>query len=251
MQILVAVDESDVGLIKEGQTARFTVQAYDDVVFTGEVQQVRLQSTVEENVVNYTVVVDADNQGGRLLPGMTATVDFLIEAATDVLTVPNAALRFRPTEAMVAELRARRQAGDRARRDELGAEAAQDETGARPEHRRSIEASEQEEQVSDSTPEPGLGDGFRQAGGTGHRDTPPADLKLLFYLDDEGKPAVAPVRTGITDGQSTAIQSRVLKEGMKVIAGVSGGSGGTTSKSSKVPFQGQQQGGPPRRGPGI
>ncbi len=111
MQILASVDESDIGQIAEGQSARFTVQAYPEASFAGSVRQVRLQSTTEENVVSYTVVVDVDNSGGKLLPGMTATVDFLVEAAAGVLAVPNAALRFRPTDVMVAALRERRAEG--------------------------------------------------------------------------------------------------------------------------------------------
>ncbi|HEY0969931.1 MAG TPA: efflux RND transporter periplasmic adaptor subunit, partial [Gemmatimonadales bacterium] len=97
MQILANVDESDIGLIHEGQTVRFTVQTYPDERFTGTVEQVRLQSTTTENVVNYTVAVKVENPDGRLLPGMTATVDFVTASAEDVLKVPNAALRFRPT----------------------------------------------------------------------------------------------------------------------------------------------------------
>ena len=96
MQILAAVDESDIGQIHVGQQARFTVQAYPDVKFTGTVRQVRLQSQTVENVVNYTVVVDVQNPEGKLLPGMTATVAFITGSATGVFTVPNAALRFRP-----------------------------------------------------------------------------------------------------------------------------------------------------------
>ena len=109
MQIMVSVDESDIGLIEEGQTARFTIQAYPDDTFSGTVRQVRLQSTSEENVVNYSVVVDVSNDDGRLLPGMTATVDFLVDQATDVLRVSNSALRFRPTEAMIEELQQQRE----------------------------------------------------------------------------------------------------------------------------------------------
>ena len=95
MQILASVDESDIGKIKSGQPATFTVSSYPQT-FSGTVQQVRLQSKTTENVVNYTVVVGVDNPGGKLLPGMTATVKFLTSAADDVLTVPNAALRYRP-----------------------------------------------------------------------------------------------------------------------------------------------------------
>ncbi|MDD4857875.1 MAG: efflux RND transporter periplasmic adaptor subunit, partial [Candidatus Krumholzibacteria bacterium] len=72
MQIEVNVDESDIGLIKEQQRVEFTVQAYPDDKFTGKVRQVRLQPTTLQNVVNYTVVVDASNESGKLLPGMTA-----------------------------------------------------------------------------------------------------------------------------------------------------------------------------------
>jgi HlyD family secretion protein len=97
MQILASVDESDIGLIEEGQAARFTVQAYPTEAFTGMVRQVRLQSATMENVVSYTVVVEVENPTGKLLPGMTATVSFITGAAEDALVVPNAALRFRPS----------------------------------------------------------------------------------------------------------------------------------------------------------
>jgi len=102
MQILASVDESDIALIREGARVRFTVQAYQDRTFEGTVRQVRLQSSTQENVVNYTAVVSVSNPKGALLPGMTATVEFLTASADDVLTVPNAALRFRPTQDMLA-----------------------------------------------------------------------------------------------------------------------------------------------------
>jgi HlyD family secretion protein len=108
MQILAAVDESDIGLIRERQEVQFTVQAYPDETFAGRVRQVRLQSSTQENVVNYTVVIDVDNPELRLLPGMTATVEFVVASAEDVLKIANAALRFRPTQDMVADLRERR-----------------------------------------------------------------------------------------------------------------------------------------------
>src|SRR5688572_25123904 len=103
MQILASVDESDIGQIHDGQDVRFTVQAYPNQNFTGTVRQVRLQSATTENVVNYTVVVSVSNPKGTLLPGMTATVEFLTGSATNALIVPNAALRFRATPEMLAE----------------------------------------------------------------------------------------------------------------------------------------------------
>jgi HlyD family secretion protein len=102
MQILALVDESDIGAIKNGQPVEFTVQAYPDEIFSGTVQQVRLQSKTQDNVVNYTAVVGVKNTTGKLLPGMTATVQFLTGNAENVLIVPNAALRVTPTQAMLA-----------------------------------------------------------------------------------------------------------------------------------------------------
>lgn len=96
MQIEVAVDETDIGQIRSGQQARFSVQSYPDKIFTGVVRQLRLQPTTVQNVVTYTVIVAAENNEKFLLPGMTATVDFIVERVEDALLVPNAALRFRP-----------------------------------------------------------------------------------------------------------------------------------------------------------
>jgi len=103
MQILALVDESDIGAIRPGQPVEFTVQAYPNQTFLGMVQQVRLQSKTQDNVVNYTAVVGVKNTTSKLLPGMTATVQFLTGDAEDVLIVPNSALRIRPTPTMLAQ----------------------------------------------------------------------------------------------------------------------------------------------------
>ncbi|HDP94577.1 MAG TPA: efflux RND transporter periplasmic adaptor subunit [Candidatus Aminicenantes bacterium] len=103
MQIEALVDESDIGLIRQGQQTRFSVQSYPDRRFTGTVRQIRLQPTTINNVVNYTVVVDAENRDRVLLPGMTATVDFLVEYKENVLMVPNSALNLRPSEGIEIE----------------------------------------------------------------------------------------------------------------------------------------------------
>ena len=99
MQILASVGESDIARIKEGQKVKFTVQALPRQTFEGTVQQVRLQSVTNENVVNYTVVVSVANPEKKLLPGMTARVEFLTESAENVLKIANAALRFKPDSA--------------------------------------------------------------------------------------------------------------------------------------------------------
>jgi HlyD family secretion protein len=97
MQILAQVGESDIAQIKEGQPVEFTVQALTGQTFKGIVKQVRLQSATQDNVVNYTVVVSVANPQGKLLPGMTARASFLTKSAENVLRVPNAALRFKPS----------------------------------------------------------------------------------------------------------------------------------------------------------
>lgn len=94
MEIEADVDESDIGQIRQGQKVRFTVQAYPEQIFDGQVAQIRLNPTEESNVVTYTVVVEAPNQGGKLLPGMTATADFVVEKVEDALLVSNAALQY-------------------------------------------------------------------------------------------------------------------------------------------------------------
>lgn len=96
MQIEADVDESDIGLIRQDQAVRFTVQTFSDRVFGGRVSQIRLNPVVVSNVVTYTVVVAASNDQRVLLPGMTATVDFVVDRVADVLLAPAAALNFKP-----------------------------------------------------------------------------------------------------------------------------------------------------------
>lgn len=102
MQIVANVDESDIGKVKPAQAVEFTVAAFGEEVFTGVVRQVRLSAAVTDNVTSYPVVIDVDNATGRLMPGMTATVSFIVDIAPDALCVSNPALRFRPDEAQIA-----------------------------------------------------------------------------------------------------------------------------------------------------
>jgi len=96
MQIQASIDEADIGQIKVGQAAKFTVDAYPDSSFSGVVSQVRLQPTSVQNVVTYTVMIDLENPGLILMPGMTANVTIAVEQAHGVLKVPSTALKFTP-----------------------------------------------------------------------------------------------------------------------------------------------------------
>lgn len=250
MEILALVDESDIGKIEPDQPVRFTVQAFPDRTFKGSVQQVRLMSTTQENVVNYYVAVSVDNTDGKLLPGMTATVEFIIKRAEDVLTVSNAALRFQATQAMRDAVSDRLQA----MRDRRGGREGNASSG------RDSTLSDSTAAGSGGAP-PGSGwagrrrgENARGAGGggngfngnvrrTGRSGARAADRGLLWTVDADGKLDVVPVRTGISNGQVTEITGGPrLTEGLQVIAAV------TTAAATGVanPFENQQ----PPRGPG-
>jgi HlyD family secretion protein len=96
MQIDTSVSEADVGDIHVGQPVHFTVDAFPDREFKGSVKQIRLNPTIQQNVVTYNVVVGVNNDEGRLMPGMTAHVYIDVRQARNVLRVPTAALRFKP-----------------------------------------------------------------------------------------------------------------------------------------------------------
>jgi HlyD family secretion protein len=104
MQVVANLDESDVGRIRPGQHVTFRVDAYPADDFTGRVAQVRLQPIVQQNVVTYATVIDVQNPELKLKPGMTANVNIEIARRSDVVRVPNAALRFRPTNEIFAAL---------------------------------------------------------------------------------------------------------------------------------------------------
>ncbi|MCP4574063.1 MAG: efflux RND transporter periplasmic adaptor subunit [bacterium] len=225
MQILVSVDESDIGQIAEGQDVSFTVQAYPDDLFAGTVRQVRLQSVTTENVVNYVAVVDVANPDGRLLPGMTATVDFVVDQATDIFYVQNAALRYRPDQEVMMAVMERKRA---ARQSRGGT--------ARPDSARASE---------------GAGAGARPGGGQGGGIAAmasgglPDGMGMLWTVDESGEIDLIMVRTGISDGTNTQVRGRNLEAGTQIIAGVSRSTTATTSS----PFQqNQSAGSPPRPG---
>ena len=102
IQVWVSVNEADIGLIHPGQPTTFTVDAFPGQVFHGEVGKIRLNATMTQNVVTYTVEVNTDNSDGKLLPYLTANVKFVVGEGKDVLMVPNAALRWQPHPAQIA-----------------------------------------------------------------------------------------------------------------------------------------------------
>lgn len=191
MQIEAYVDESDIGQIKENQTVQFTVQTYPEKNFTGDVRQIRLQPQTIQNVVTYTVIIDAPNEESLLLPGMTATVDFIMEQAQDVLMVSNKALNFSPPAEMIQDM-FRRMMKNRGSQDP--------------------------NPVNEST------NGKLRVGADSRNSLQfPRDTGRLYYLDSRNNLAMALFKKGITDGLSTEIKAFLrtgLAEGSRVITGI-------------------------------
>ena len=101
MRVIADIDEADIGGVQEGQRVSFTVDAFPDDHFEGQVTQVRQQATTESNVVTYEVVISAPNKDLKLKPGLTANVTIFTMEKNDVMSVPSKALRFIPTEALL------------------------------------------------------------------------------------------------------------------------------------------------------
>ncbi|MGB9835295.1 MAG: efflux RND transporter periplasmic adaptor subunit [Candidatus Saccharicenans sp.] len=225
MQVECLVDEADVGKVKEGQKVKFTVEAYPNETFWGVVRQVRYAAQVQQNVVQYTAILDVDNSSLKLLPGMTATCSIIVGEAKNVLRVSNAALRFTPDlkpeelqkimKAAFEEMAARRQGsgqGGPARPAE-GAPAAQGQGG-----QRTFNFAQ-------------MGQMGAGAGQSGQRRGP----ARVWMLDEKGNLKVVFVRTGVTDNQYTEIVSGNLKEGDEVIVGLMTASSTTTTRTQTPP----------------
>jgi HlyD family secretion protein len=207
MQILTNVDESDIGQIKNGQDAQFTVQAYPDKKFSGKVFQIRLGSSVVSNVVNYIVVVNAENDDNLLLPGMTATVDFYVEHRTNVLMIPNSALRFQPTDQMRTDFTARMQKERENLPDSLKQRIQSFGGNGGTQNR---------------------GGGFGGNSGNKSRGT-------FWYIDEKGNPSMGFAALGLSDGKNTEIlRSRNLNENMKVITGFETVADSKTTQNSNI-----------------
>jgi len=197
MQILAAVDESDIDDIKAGQPVTFTVESVPGRTFSGVVQQVRLQSKLTDNVVSYTAVVTLSNADAKLLPGMTATVEFITGSVTNVLVVSNAALRFKPTsdELAASGLPVTVATADSFR----GAAPANSAAGAATQGRGSAAAARPK----------------RAPGG--------ATAGSVWTIDQDQNLKRIAVRVGLSDGQRTQVSGTGLAAGTHVVVGVSAG----------------------------
>jgi HlyD family secretion protein len=199
MQVETRIDEADIGRIQPGQPVSFTVDAFPDMTFEGQVTQVRLEPIVEQNVVTYTTVIRTGNPALKLRPGMTANVTVRTARRDDVLKVPAAALRFRPPADP-----SRRRAGGGAFAAS-GPGAGSERSGARGMRRPGADAGGASASADPET-----------------REAPEAEALRpgTVYVMRNGKPERVAVLTGLTDGAFVEVQSRELKSGEKVIIGL-------------------------------
>ncbi|HEU5125106.1 MAG TPA: efflux RND transporter periplasmic adaptor subunit [Verrucomicrobiae bacterium] len=186
MQIGALVSEADIGGVQTNQNVNFTVDAYPDRTFRGKVSQIRYGAVTNQNVVNYSAIIEVNNEDLKLLPGMTANVSIIIQQRDDVVKVPNAALRFRPPEGAIPETKAGAPSGPGGNRGPR--------MGGRPGGNRPSNSA---------------------AGHTGKRTV------YILENKDSDAPKLKPVQitTGITDGIATEVIDG-LKEGDEVVTAV-------------------------------
>jgi HlyD family secretion protein len=238
MQVLTNIDEADVGGIKLGQTASFTVDAYPDQAFRGAVAQIRLSTQTVQNVVTYPVMLDVPNLDGKLMPGMTANVVVPVDVRRDTLRVPNAALRFKPDDADVLHTPGDNTAAPGAGAAAAGGKAAGGPAGAgEPAAGGTVAGGTAGAGaggpganrgggpgVAGGAPAAGgaAGQGGRPGGGPGGRRTSGANRSAVVYVAVSGSNKLRPVRvvTSITDGAYTAVRSKDLKAGDPVVIGL-------------------------------
>jgi HlyD family secretion protein len=269
MQVDTSIDESEVGRIREGQPATFTVDSFPGRTFRGTVGQVRKAALVVQNVVTYTAVISTSNPNLELFPGMTANVRIVVDTRENALKLPNAALRFRPTGAAdsrepgaaAAEEESKKGGGQQAgpavrerltkelqldagqqakleailneTRDRISAIATEDK-GERRKQSERLRADSRTRIAEILNPEQRkryeeMTPG--RAGGGGRVVT----SGRIWMLDDSGKPKAVNVRIGLADGTYSELVSGELKEGTQVIVGTQADAKGRAQQTKGGP----------------
>jgi HlyD family secretion protein len=257
MQVETSIDEAEVGRVRVGQPATFTVDSFPGRTFRGTVSQVRKAAQVVQNVVTYTAVIATSNPNQMLFPGMTANVRIVVDARENVLKVPNAALRFRPAgaQAGAAPRGAAEPAGATA--PEAGGGGRQGGEGVRERLAKELELNAEQQAKLDAilretrerirglqtedkgerrkqaerlradsrariaemlTPEQ-RGRYEQMETGAGRGGGRAAASGRVWVLDDRGRVQAVAVRLGLTDGTHTELLDGELQEGSRVIVG--------------------------------
>lgn len=234
MQITANVDEADIGKIKVGMPVEFTVDAHAGEQFAGSVQQIRLNPTTEQNVVSYSVIIDADNPEHKLLPGMTTNVTIVIQSKQNARRIPETATRFTPSKE-VWELfglkweddfisNARKKAMESATRKATASSKGNPGTpgqGTRSDSARAGgNAATRKDRTWPGSPErtasAGMGRGFGNF--PGRMGSGRSGMAMIWILKDK-TPELVMVRTGVSDGANVEVLSE-LDPNTQIITGV-------------------------------
>jgi HlyD family secretion protein len=236
MQINASVAEADVGTVEEGQEVEFTVDAFPERTFVGKVTQVRNAPLTVQNVVTYDTIIEVNNADLKLKPGMTANVSIIVQRRENVLRLPNAALRFRPSEEWLEPA-----ATNAAPTTATGGGTNNPTLAGEPGMRRGPGGGERG----------GMGRGGRGGrGGAGER----RNLQTLYVLPADnaakaGAVKLKPVRArlGITDGIFTEIIEGLTENDVLVTGVNSPTTGNSATSATQNPFGGGGRPGGPRR----
>jgi HlyD family secretion protein len=193
MQVIANIDQADIGLVENAKSVKFSVDAFPGKDFDGKIEQMRINPQNVQNVVTYNVVIDVNNPDQKLKPGMTANLIVTIDERNNVLKVPNAALRYVPT-------------------DENGQRIGFGGGSGNGQARR--------QRQSDGAD----GNGQGQTRNNANFAPPSAPVlegqtRVVWVLGQDGKPQSRRIKVGLSDGSATEVVEGELKEGDMVITG--------------------------------
>jgi HlyD family secretion protein len=208
MQIDTSVAEADVGSVREGMPVRFTVDAYPERDFQGKIRLVRLNPTIQQNVVTYNVVVDVNNEGSLLKPGMTAQVSFVANQRDNVVRIPNGALRFKPPKDDKDDKKVAKKDINKKSAGESPGNAKSDAASAKPADSKAAGA------TADGLKIASKDDGVAGVDAGGRIRRPPA---RVYKINDKNELVPMDVRTGVASTQFTEMLSGDLKPGDELV----------------------------------
>lgn len=258
MQVETSIDEAEIGRLRVGQEATFTVDSFPGRTFNGKVSQVRKAATVVQNVVTYIAVIATSNPDLMLIPGMTANVRVLTENRENVLKIPNGALRFRPESSASSKpskavaKTGRVQAG-KAARERLARELKLDEqqkltletiyrdTGRKIRAVSADNPEERERQIAKLRAERQsriaamLNQTQRARFDELMAERRTVSRGRVWTLDEKGKPKAVSVRLGLTDGTYTELVRGALKEGTELVVGTVSSDAGRSNRRGGSP----------------
>ena len=255
MQVLASIDEADVGQIKQGIKANFIVDAYPGQTFTGDITQLRLNAQSLQNVVTYSAVIDVPNPDLKLRPGMTANITIPVARVENVMTVPNAALRFRPNlsekeqQALQEKMEERRKQRETERQSQGGQSQGGQSQGGQSQ---GAQDGQQAGQPNDQNQNRSRGgQGQANQGGGGQQSQPAAggeggqrrQGQMVWVM--VGAKTIEPrfVRTGLTNGRVTEISGNDIHAGDTIIIGQNDASGNHRTQQPTTPFGQRPPGG--------